>query len=169
MNIQEFIAANNLQPADAVVVQKEKFGILDHYVIYLGQNGSGEHIFIANFTEGVKFITYWKILEFMNQYVPVRVNRFLGDYIQRNLAVQRALSRLNENSYNLILNNCEHFKNYVHHGVKKSEQVQEFGAALLVTGIGAAAVGAGAKKKEVTIAGLITAGLGLIAIGLSEQ
>jgi len=169
MTIHQFINANNLQPADAIVVKKQNFGILDHYVIYLGVGPDGEHKFIANFTEGIKFISYWKIIQFMETYMPVRINRFIGDHFQRTYAVQRALSRVNENSYNLILNNCEHFKNYVHHGVEKSEQVQDFGKALTVGGLGLAVAGAATEDKRLAVAGLFTTALGLLTIGLSER
>lgn len=167
MSIDYFISANNLEPADAIVVQKQKFGILDHYVIYLGKGSDGEHKFIANYTAGVQFLPYWKLLEFLGSYMPVAINRFMGDRIQRSLAVQRALSRLNENAYSLILNNCEHFKNFVHFGIKKSEQVENFGGALAVGGAGAIAIGVAAENDRIVLAGLITSLFGL-AIAASE-
>ncbi len=169
MIIDHFIQANNIRPADAIVVQKQKFGILDHYVIYLGVGSDGEHKFIANYTSGIRFLSYLLIFDYLRSYVPIKLNRFVGDDNQRQWAVTRALSRLNENSYHLILNNCEHFKNYVHYGVEKSEQVEGLGKALTIGGIGLAAAGAASKNDRVAAVGLFSTVLGLIAIGLSER
>ena len=169
MTIEYFIQVNNIQPADAIVVQKQKFGILDHYVIYLGKGGDGEHKFIANYTAGIRFLPYQKLLEFLMTYIPVRINKFIGDRMQRTFAVQRALSRLNENAYNLILNNCEHFKNFVHFGIEKSEQVEEFGGALAVGGLGIAAVGLATDNEGLAYAGLFTSILGLITLVASDN
>jgi len=44
---------------------------------------------------------------------------------QRAAAVDRAASRIGERSYNLILNNCEHFANWCATGVAISHQVVE--------------------------------------------
>lgn len=167
--INQFIQANNIRPADAIVVQKQKFGILDHYVIYLGVGGDGEHKFIANYSNGIRFLSYLLIFQYLRSYSPISINRFNGDDTQRQLAVSRALSRLNEDSYHLILNNCEHFKNYVQYGIEKSEQVEDFGKALAIGGIGLAVTGAATKNDRIATVGLFSAVLGLIAIGLSER
>ena len=37
---------------------------------------------------------------------------------------ERALSRLSENNYNLVTNNCEHFATWCVTGVERSEQVE---------------------------------------------
>ncbi|MBX7242934.1 MAG: hypothetical protein K1X92_14425, partial [Bacteroidia bacterium] len=99
MNIHHFIAANNIRPADAIVVKKEFFGILDHYVIYLGTDQKGEHKFIANYTEGIKMLPARKISTWLQKYIPVRINPFIGTEEQRKEAVKRALIRIDENSY----------------------------------------------------------------------
>lgn len=169
MNIDYFIRTYNIQPADAIVVKKEKFGILDHYVIYLGQDVYGEHKFIANYSKGIKFLPYWEILMFLKNYVPVRINRFIGDFFQRQNAVQRALHRLNEKAYHLILNNCEHFSNWVQNGIPKSEQVEDVGKALAVVGAGISIVGMATDNGKAAGVGLLLAALGIVAVGLSEQ
>lgn len=169
MTIEQFINAYNLKPADAIVVKKEKFGILDHYVIYLGIDNFGEHKFIANYTKGIQFIEHWELIAFLQSYIPVRLNKFLGDEFQRNAAVRRALQRLNERAYNLILNNCEHFANWVQKGLPKSEQVEDIGKSFAITGAGIGILGLASKNEKVATFGLITAALGLLAIGLSDQ
>lgn len=169
MTIEQFITAYNVKPADAIVVKKEKFGILDHYVIYLGKDDLGEHRFIANYTKGIQFIQPWELIAFLQSYVPVRLNRFIGNELQRVAAVRRALARLNERAYNLILNNCEHFANWVQKGLPKSEQVEDAGKVLAVTGAGMGLIGLTSKNEDVAMVGLLTAALGLLAIGLSDQ
>ena len=122
MTIERFITTYNVKPADSIVVKKQFFGILDHYVIYLGKDIYGEHKFIANYTKGVRYIENRELSSFLKSYVPVRINRFVGNEQQRAYAVERANSRLNERSYNLILNNCEHFASFVQNGHSKSSQ-----------------------------------------------
>ncbi len=46
---------------------------------------------------------------------------YIGD-----VAVNRAMSRLGENKYNLILNNCEHFATWCKTGVSESKQIKNF-------------------------------------------
>lgn len=169
MTIEQFITAHDLKPADAIVVRKEEFGILDHYVIYLGKDNLGKHKFIANYSKGVQFIEPRELIEFLKLYVPVRLNRFIGNELQRVNAVRRALTRLNESAYNLILNNCEHFANWVQKGLPKSEQVEDAGKVLAVTGAGIGLIGLASKNEDVAWVGLLTAALGLLAIRLSEQ
>ncbi len=168
MSIQQFIFNFNIRPADAIVVKKEKIGILDHYVIYLGIDQFGEHKFIANYTEGVKFLPLWQIAQFLKTYVPVRLNRFLGNEMQRQSAVLRALSRLNENAYNLILNNCEHFASWVQNGTPESEQVEVFGKSLLLGGALLGLIGLIAEDEKLASVGLLSAGLGAITLDVSQ-
>jgi hypothetical protein len=46
---------------------------------------------------------------------------FIGDVV-----VNRAISRLGENKYNLIFNNCEHFATWCKTGVSDSQQIKNF-------------------------------------------
>jgi hypothetical protein len=167
--IEHFINSYNIKPADAIVVKKENFGILDHYVIYLGQDYYGEHLFIANYSKGIQFIKKVELASFLNTYVPIRLNRFVGNETQRNDAINRAMTRLNEKAYNLILNNCEHYANWVQSGLPKSVQVEDIGKALALSGASIGLVGLASKNKEVAIVGFLSAALGLLAIELSEQ
>jgi hypothetical protein len=169
MNIQHFIKANNIRPADAIVVKKEFFAILNHYVIYLGIDRKGEHKFIANYTDGIKILPVDQILRWLKTFIPVRINRFVGTEEQRELAIQRALSRKDEKAYNLILNNCEHFKNFVQWGKNHSEQVETAGELLLAGGAITTLVGIAKEDETVAGIGLLTLGLGLLAIGLANQ
>jgi hypothetical protein len=169
MTTNEFISAYGVRPADAIVVKKETFGILDHYVIYLGVDTFGQHKFIANYSKGIQFIQEQELINFLKSYIPVRLNRFLGNEVQRMSAVKRALSKLNENAYNLILNNCEHFANWVQKGLPKSDQVDDVGKALAITGAGIGLIGVASKNENAAAIGFLTAALGLIAMGLSDQ
>lgn len=167
MSIEQFLKAYGVMPADAIVVKKEYFGILDHYVIYLGKDGKNEHKFIANYVHGIKFISVYELIRFLETYVPVRINRFLGNEFQRVYAVKRALSRLNEKTYHLLLNNCEHFANWVQNGKPTSKQVEDFGKLLALIGGGIGLTGLASKNQGTTLIGTLIASLGLILIGLS--
>jgi hypothetical protein len=169
MTIEQFITAYNVKPADAIVVKKEMFGIIDHYVIYLGKDNYGEHKFIANYIKGIQFIEHFELVTFLQSYVPVRLNKFIGNEIQRTAAVRRALERLNERAYNLILNNCEHFANWVQKGLPKSEQVEDVGKTLAITGASLGILGLASNDENAATFGLLTAALGLLTIELSDQ
>ena len=56
MTLNQFIVSNNIKPADSIVMKKKLFGMLNHYVIYLGISDY-KHVFIANYTKGVKIIS----------------------------------------------------------------------------------------------------------------
>ncbi len=43
-----------------------------------------------------------------------------------DVVVERALSRLGEQKYNLLFNNCEHFATWCKTGISKSQQIEEF-------------------------------------------
>lgn len=167
MTIDQFLRIYNVRSADAIVVKKENFGILDHYVIYLGRNQNGTPLFIANYLTGVKFISSSELIRFLKTYVPVRINKFVGSDMLRRSAVSRALSKLNEKAYHLILNNCEHFANWVQKGIPKSNQVESFGKILTLAGAGVGLYGLAKKNQGAAVLGLLMTSLGLITIGLS--
>lgn len=169
MDLNIFIEQQKIREADAIVVKKEAFRLLNHYVIYLGKDSNGEHQFIANTTKGVRILTKKEKGEFGSAFVPHKINRFIGPENKRKEAVARALSKMDENSYHLIINNCEHFATLVQTGKAHSEQVATLGKSLTVAGSGAALLGAAKKNKGVAVLGLVTLALGLIVLNASEQ
>lgn len=166
--IDLFVVQNSLQPADAIEVKKMPFKLLRHYIIYLGQY-QDFHIFMANTLSGIRIFNYKELVEELKTFIPERIERFVGTVQERREAIKRALTRKDEDSYNLILNNCEHFKNWVHNGVHKSEQVANWGKAGLVAGA-ALTIGAAANKSKTgTYAGLGLMLLGGLAWALSDD
>jgi hypothetical protein len=165
MILEQFISINNLKPGDAVVVKKDNIGLLDHYLIYLGYH-YGEHKFIANYLRGTRILTYSEIHNYSQSFSPTRIRRFIGNEIQRDAAVQRALSRHDQNSYHLLLNNCEHFANYVQEGRSYSKQTTTFGAGMAVTGL---AVAASSKTKEGRGVGTAMAIIGLLTLMIDNK
>lgn len=135
MNINQFITHYAIRPADAIVMRKKLFGMVDHYVIYVGIHDN-RHRFVANYTKGVRDITPKELNDFLSILEPTKIDRFPGAEHERDFAVRKAVSRVGEKAYNYLSNNCEHFKNWVHNGVHKSEQV-EGAAKAAVVGLGA--------------------------------
>jgi Lecithin retinol acyltransferase len=168
MNINYFIQRHGLKPADAIVAQKLQFGLLKHYIIYLGYI-EGEHRFMANYTRGIELISHFELSRLLGIYGPTGINRFRGNEFQREQALYRAWSRRGEQEYNLIINNCEHYMNFVHHGKAKSEQVNDFGTGLALTGAAIAAGAAINKNENAAIGGLVLAGLGLLTLFMEND
>jgi len=168
MNINTFINSNALKPADAIVVKKIGIGLLKHYIIYLGVFG-GHHRFMANYTKGIQIISFEELGKFLNQYSPVQLNRFKGNAFEREEALERAWSRRGEREYDLILNNCEHYKNFVHYGYQKSDQVENLGIGLVAAGSAIAVGGAANKNDNSVIGGLVLAGLGLVTLLMENE
>jgi hypothetical protein len=73
-----------------------------------------------------------EIIERTSLEVFTKGNRFYvknytnGFYFIPEIVVQRAESRLGENKYNLVFNNCEHFATWCKTGMSLSQQVKEF-------------------------------------------
>lgn len=126
--IHNFVSANNLKPADAILVKKLPTRLLNHYIIYLGYEW-GRHIFMANTFGGIRILNYPDLMRELKTFQPEKIERFVGNHWQREEAVKRAIDRKDENSYDLILNNCEHFKNWVQKGKHESTQVANVGTA----------------------------------------
>ena len=129
--VREFIWGNNLQPGDAIIAKKIGYRVLDHFIIYLGNDHNG-HWFMANSIEdGVKQYDEKEVLELVKSFDPIRIKRFKGNDNERNHAIQRALNQEGQ-PYSLFGSNCEHFANYVQKGIMESPQVSNWiGLSLL--------------------------------------
>lgn len=160
MTLNQFIQSNNLRSADAIIVKKNVIGLLDHYLIYLGY-WNGEHKFIANYFQGTRILSHGELFNFSQKYSPTRIRRFIGNEVQRNAAVTRALSRKDQQSYHLLLNNCEHLATYVQEGRTYSQQTTLFGAGMAVTGLTMAASSKSDTGKGI---GATMAVLGLLTL-----
>ena len=168
MSTEVFVTKFDVKPADAIVLNKKFFGMMDHYVIYLGVQNR-EHRFVANYVDGVKDIPNEKIDSLLQIYVPSKIEKFPGLSNERPIAVKRAMSRIGERAYDLISNNCEHFKNFVHHGIETSTQVQKAGAALAVGGIGITLIGIGKKNKTAVVWGIIIVIIGILIAAFTNR
>lgn len=164
MTLSEFITSNKLRPADAVIARKKAISLFDHYLIYLGVNDY-RHNFIVRDPKGVRILSYEELNEYIGDFHPSRIKRFLGNEVQRKAAVSRALNRMDEISYNLLYDNCEHLANYVQSGKEFSQQTKVAGLGLTALGI---ATTASAKNDLVRGIGILTAIFGLFT-ALSED
>jgi hypothetical protein len=101
---------------DAHVVGRYFLGLIPyrHYGIELPDGTICE-----NSPPGVRIVEYADFARGR----PTRVTNPGASPAERNLAVQRALSRVGERRYSLSGNNCEHFANWCATGVAISQQV----------------------------------------------
>ncbi|PNH93679.1 lecithin retinol acyltransferase family protein [Vibrio diazotrophicus] len=112
----------------------------DHHGLYLG---SGEVIHYSGFSElldkgSIEITT----LEDFEQGSKSSVKNHLVSVYYADERVERAYSKLGEDSYNLIFNNCEHFVNWCFNGFKTSSQVNK------VVGAAATVANEYAKRKS---------------------
>lgn len=159
MSLNEFVKMYGLKATDALVLRKRFIGMVDHYVLYMGQRAS-QPVFIANYKNGIKEISNEEIVDYLKTLEPIRIEKFEGSEQERNEAFNRALSRIGEKAYNYFSNNCEHFKNWVHFGDKYSSQVDKAGNVGLGVGGALALGGLASKNSKVALwgVGIILAG-----------
>jgi hypothetical protein len=121
----------NLNPADRIVAPLFQFSITKHHAIYLGVDDYGQELIAENdFNQGVRIVSAERF--FSENPTLVRIERFQGNYFQRNIALQTAIE-LEGKPYDLFLYNCEHYANEVQHGRVKSNQVENLLIALGVS------------------------------------
>ena len=76
---------------------------------------------------------------------------------------------IGKKTYNLIFNNCEHYKNFVQFNKKYSPQVDKAGKAVMVAGGITALAGAAKGNGKALGWGLLFFALGAIAVGAANQ
>lgn len=140
MDINEFVIRNGLKAADAIMLRKRFFGMLDHYVIYAGVK-NGSHSFIANYENGVNYVDERDLLHYLQILSPEQIHRFPGHDAHRSIALQRGLNLVGRQRYQLLSSNCEHLKTYVQEGKWESEQAENFGKGVAAVGVAALVVG----------------------------
>jgi hypothetical protein len=167
---EQFVLLNNLQPADAILLKKKFMGMLDHFAVYLGRHVyTNEPVFAANYTKGVQVLEHHEVNTFLTTLVPDKIERFTGSYHQRIEAVERAKEMVGKTGYNLLSNNCEHYKNYVLFNKKFSNQVDSFGKVAAVGGGVAVLAGLASKNNKAVGWGLFALALGALAAGAASQ
>jgi len=164
MNVNTIIRKYNLKQADAIVLRKKILGMVDHYAIFIGYRGNVP-VFVANYKDGVQEVSKTEMKKILQTLQPTAIERFRGSEYERMLAIKRAMSRVGERAYNYITNNCEHFKNWVHTGKNRSEQVNKVGNVALTVAAGTA-VNAIVNKNPKS--GAIAVGLLLLGTFLKD-
>ncbi len=120
----------NLRLGDHLVTPRTGY---DHHGIYIG---NGKVIHYAGFSEFLKKdkVTKTTLEEFANGQEVHFVYHPNAKYNGKE-RVKKANSLLDEDNYNLVTNNCEHFAHWCIYGEKDSEQVDDIIFRFLVTGI----------------------------------
>jgi hypothetical protein len=111
-----------LQPGDQV---KALRGIYAHHAIYVGNGWLIE--FGGGLGGGPVSWVRWDVFQNGDQVVLVRAG---GD-----LAVNRAVSQLGRNDFNLVSSNCEHFANWCTTGDWASSQVWAAGTVAVLVAL----------------------------------
>jgi hypothetical protein len=166
---EQFVIINNLQPGDAILLKKKFMGMLNHFAVYLGRDRyTNKPLFAANYTKGVEILEEGLVLQFLQTLEPEKIERFYGTNQERMEAVKRAI-QMRGRPYDLITNNCEHYKNYVQRGERYSKQVDDFGKTAMVEGGLAAIAGAATNNNKAVGWGLFALALGAIAAGSANN
>ncbi|MBL0489556.1 lecithin retinol acyltransferase family protein [Aeromonas veronii] len=107
-----------------------RFGY-DHHGLYLGDN---EVIHYSGFSDAFdKGSIEITSLENFEQDKGSRVEDHLCPIFDVDERINRAYSKLGEDSYNLLFNNCEHFVTWCIFGIHSSDQVNKRVAATVAT------------------------------------
>jgi len=117
-----------LRNADVLVIKDRSFDLFDHYLVYIG-NGR----FIANMSGGIRIIDIVELKNFEGKYYAVRLRIFVGNELERTMAIRRANDCL-QPKYSMLYSNCEHFANFVQFGKRQSLQSTKASIALIAAG-----------------------------------
>lgn len=98
--------------------------VYQHHGVYIGEGLVIHYAFDGITVDSVKQFSSGSLIE----QVPHPDSPYTGEEIR-----ERAFSRLGEDEYDLVANNCEHFANWCCTGETVSEQVEE--AVWLVGGL----------------------------------
>ena len=96
-----------------------------HHGVYLG---NGMVIHYASLCEGLKSapVEVTTLAVFQGKAKKVEVVSYAGiKCFSPDQIIKRAMSRLGENKYHLITNNCEHFASWCITGIAESQQVKK--------------------------------------------
>lgn len=125
---QHFTISYGLSFGDILVRTKGGF-LSEHYAVFIGYQ-NGRFAVIENQTGfGIRIIS---LQQFLNEGNFKRIRKLNGnpEIVLRNINI---VWQRNE-SYNLLLNNCEHFANEVTTGTAYSSQIRK-GVGLAVAGV----------------------------------
>lgn len=95
-------------------------GVYQHHGIDIGDGSVIHYRKPSEVIEQTSFDTFSKNNPVYSREYPAGFS-FIPD-----VTVKRALSRLGENKYNLLFNNCEHFATWCKTGVSESQQIKDF-------------------------------------------
>ncbi len=154
MIIVDILIQKDIKAGDALEFVCPTSGYPKHYALFLGFGTNGPR-FIANMMKGIQIIEGQELLDQVGKYEITEVERFKGNWIQRRKILKRALKRLGERSYNLIFNNCEHFKNWVVNGKSESRQVERAGFWMFLIAILFMWAGCKSKRKWLFWTGVV--------------
>jgi len=93
-------------------------GLYEHHGIDCGDGT------VIHYRKGTETVTRTSLAEFTDGR-PIYIKNYNVCYIP-DVVIRRAESRLGEQEYNLLSNNCEHFAMWCKTGISRSEQVEDF-------------------------------------------
>lgn len=114
---------NNLQLKDTIdipigshlVSNRDNLLSYDHHAIYIGDNK------VIHYNNWIVRID--SLSDFLKN-SPFQIMQHINPKYSNEEVKNRALSKLNEKKYNILLNNCEHFANWCIDGKKESRQAK---------------------------------------------
>lgn len=136
---------------------KASRGLYTHHGIYVGNGHVVHYSGLANGLNKGK-VELTSLIDFMGEATELKYVKYdttIPTYTKDEVC-ERALKCLNENHYNIILNNCEHFACWCVTGKRESKQVQ---AVMQLTTTVVTLVGATIVKPSVVHAGGSVVGL----------
>lgn len=108
---------------DLIYVYRNLFqldGLYKHYGIDCGDGT------VIHYRKPSEIIEQTSLETFDRGNLVYAVEHLDGFYFVADVVVERAKSRLGENEYNLIFNNCEHFAWWCKTGISHSQQIRDF-------------------------------------------
>lgn len=102
-----------------------------HHGLYLGDNKIIHYRGLESNLNPFKGKIEITTLEEFSLGNPITIQKQLTPKYSVEDSIDRAISRMGEDKYNVVTNNCEHFVNWCINGVQKSRQIKKAIAGII--------------------------------------
>jgi hypothetical protein len=161
-DLNQMIATGEIKGGDGIEVVDPRISFIKHYFTFERTDEDGYNWFFVSHAGlgSVQLQREDEIANLADKFKIGKVKRFIGDQLERKLAIERGHSILGKKYY-WVGANCENSCNFIQTGISFSNQTRAISTVVMVTGVVTAAA---SKNKTVQAAGILAFFAGLFAL-----